>query len=192
MMGPSQTASSRSFASHLYAILWQLWNIPHFYRDQKWNEISNLLQGVAVPFLNVLEECSCPLQSCCLVSVNCAEGNEEIELITTNPDPAPAGKHTRLSTMGQREGKKTENKNTTHMCYEPWTLGTAFCLLQALYISFVTHKSLNLYRMGEMFWNLFVCLQSKNTKTRKPQWNIDIFPSKKHQTLTSCTAFSWS
>lgn len=104
-----------------------------------------------MPFLNVLEECSCPLQSCCLVSVDRAEGNEKIELITTNPDPAPAGKHQRSSTTGQREGKNTENSKTTHMCDQPWTLGTALCLLQALCISFVTHKSPHLYRMGEMF-----------------------------------------
>lgn len=104
-----------------------------------------------MPFLNVLEERSCPLQSCCLVSVNRAEGNEEIELITTNPDPAPAGKHPGLSTTGQREGKIQKTGRlltcaTSHGLWELLFVRNKLCVLILLH-----RNHLYLYRMGQMF-----------------------------------------
>lgn len=145
-----------------------------------------------MPFLNVLEECSCPLQSCCLVSVDRAEGNEKIELITTNPDPAPAGKHQRLSTTGQREGKNTENRKTTHMCDQPWTLGTA-CVCYKLCVLVLLHTSHLIFTEWVKCFEISFCLFTEGKhKDNHNETEIFSFPSNKHQTLTSCTALSRS
>lgn len=57
-----------------------------------------------------------------------------------------------LNRWAKRKEKKFKRK-PTHMHYKPWTLGTSFCLLQALYlyIVHVIHKLPYLYRISYIF-----------------------------------------
>lgn len=68
-----------------------------------------------------------------------------------------------------RRKERKKKRKTTHTRDKPWTLGTSFCLLQALYlcISHVIRKLPYLYRIGYMVWNLSFCLFPTKTTTVK-------------------------
>lgn len=61
---------------------------------------TDLLKRVPVSLLNVLEEGRGPLQGGRLVRLGVAERDQEVQLVTADADPAPAGKTQAVTRTG--------------------------------------------------------------------------------------------
>lgn len=162
MVGPSLAASSRSFASQLN-VMTALKYFPFLSRPKtKWDFKPASGSRHAFPEctwgmqLSTAKLLPCQCQSCRRERGDWARHNK--------PGSCACRQTPKVINHGPEGREKYRKQEDCSHVQQAMDLGIALCLLQALCITFVTYKSPYLYRMGAMFWNLFLFVYRVKTK----------------------------